>query len=148
MSRAEIESAIPHRGPMLLVDEIVQRGHRRHRLPEDVSRGRVLLPRPLSRTIRSCPASSSAKRPCRPAQSCCPRPSSRLKAVPVATRMNDVKFKRMVRPGETIEIDIKLTERLANAFFLQAESPAVASWPSASVRLHRGGAGLRSPNRT
>jgi 3-hydroxyacyl-[acyl-carrier-protein] dehydratase len=38
--------------------------------------------------------------------------------VPVATRMNDVRFKRMVKPGETIEIDVELNERLADAFFL------------------------------
>jgi len=41
--------------------------------------------------------------------------------VPVATRMNDVKFKRIVRPGETIEIEVTLRERMANAFFLQAK---------------------------
>ena len=41
--------------------------------------------------------------------------------VPVATRMNDVRFKRMVRPGDTIEIEVELTERLADAFFLRAK---------------------------
>ena len=29
--------------------------------------------------------------------------------VPVATRMNDVRFKRMVRPGDTVEIEVELT---------------------------------------
>jgi 3-hydroxyacyl-[acyl-carrier-protein] dehydratase len=41
--------------------------------------------------------------------------------VPVATRMNDVRFKRMVRPGETIVMEVELTERLADAFFLKAK---------------------------
>ena len=41
--------------------------------------------------------------------------------VPVATRMNDVRFKRIVRPGETIVMEIELTERLADAFFLKAK---------------------------
>ncbi len=41
--------------------------------------------------------------------------------VPVATRMNEVKFKNMVRPGDTIEMTVDLTERLANAFFLKAK---------------------------
>ncbi len=40
--------------------------------------------------------------------------------VPVATRMNDVRFKRMVRPGDTIRIEVDLTERLADAFFFKA----------------------------
>ena len=41
--------------------------------------------------------------------------------VPVATRMNDVRFKRMVRPGEKIVMEVELTERLADAFFLKAK---------------------------
>jgi 3-hydroxyacyl-[acyl-carrier-protein] dehydratase len=32
--------------------------------------------------------------------------------------MNDVRFKRMVKPGDTIEIEVELGERLADAFFL------------------------------
>lgn len=38
--------------------------------------------------------------------------------VPVATRLNDVRFKQMVRPGDTIEIEVTLNERLANAFYM------------------------------
>ena len=38
--------------------------------------------------------------------------------VPVVTRVNNVKFRRMVRPDETIDIEVALTERLANAFFM------------------------------
>jgi len=41
--------------------------------------------------------------------------------VPVATRMNDVRFKRMVRPGDKIVMEIELTERLADALFLKAK---------------------------
>jgi 3-hydroxyacyl-[acyl-carrier-protein] dehydratase len=41
--------------------------------------------------------------------------------VPVATRLNDVRFKRMVRPGEKIIMEVDLTERLADAFFLKAK---------------------------
>jgi 3-hydroxyacyl-[acyl-carrier-protein] dehydratase len=41
--------------------------------------------------------------------------------VPVATRLNEVKFRRVTRPGETIEIHVELIERLADAFFMQAK---------------------------
>jgi 3-hydroxyacyl-[acyl-carrier-protein] dehydratase len=41
--------------------------------------------------------------------------------VPVATRMNEVKFKNMVRPGDTIEMSVDLVERMANAYFLKAK---------------------------
>ncbi|TWT94519.1 3-hydroxyacyl-[acyl-carrier-protein] dehydratase FabZ [Stieleria varia] len=38
--------------------------------------------------------------------------------VPVATRMDGVKFKRMVKPGDTVEIHVTLNEKVSNAFFL------------------------------
>jgi 3-hydroxyacyl-[acyl-carrier-protein] dehydratase len=41
--------------------------------------------------------------------------------VPVATRMNNVKFKTMVRPGDTVELEVDLVERMADAFFLNAK---------------------------
>jgi len=41
--------------------------------------------------------------------------------VPVATRLNNVKFKHLIRPGETVQITAKLTERVANAFFFNAK---------------------------
>ncbi len=41
--------------------------------------------------------------------------------VPVVTRLNNVQFRRMIRPGETIELTAELTERLANAFYLKGK---------------------------
>ena len=38
--------------------------------------------------------------------------------VPVATRMNNVKFRRMVRPGETIGVQVSLRDRLQDVFYL------------------------------
>ena len=40
-------------------------------------------------------------------------------AVPVVTRVNNTQFRRMIRPGETVQIEVDLTERLANAFYLK-----------------------------
>ena len=40
-------------------------------------------------------------------------------AVPVVTRVNNTQFRRMIRPGETVRIQVDLTERLANAFYLK-----------------------------
>ena len=39
-------------------------------------------------------------------------------SVPVATRMDSVKFKQMVRPGDTIDIQATLTEVVSTAYFL------------------------------
>jgi 3-hydroxyacyl-[acyl-carrier-protein] dehydratase len=38
--------------------------------------------------------------------------------VPVATRLDGVKFKQMIRPGDTIEVDVVLNEQVSNAYFL------------------------------
>ena len=38
--------------------------------------------------------------------------------VPVATRMDNVKFKRMVRPGDTVEIQVTLNDQVSNAFYM------------------------------
>jgi 3-hydroxyacyl-[acyl-carrier-protein] dehydratase len=41
--------------------------------------------------------------------------------VPVVGRLSDVKFKRMVRPGDTVLLDVTLDERMGVAFFLSAK---------------------------
>ena len=38
--------------------------------------------------------------------------------VPVATRMDSVKFKRIVRPADTVEIEVTLNDHISNAFFM------------------------------
>jgi len=42
--------------------------------------------------------------------------------VPVVTRVNNVQFRRMIRPGETLDIEVELTERVSNAFFLKGKA--------------------------
>lgn len=41
--------------------------------------------------------------------------------VPVVTRQNNTQFRRMIRPGETMELRAELTETLANAFYLKGK---------------------------
>ncbi len=39
--------------------------------------------------------------------------------IPVLTRINGAKFKGMVKPGDLMEIEAELMEKLSNAFFLK-----------------------------
>lgn len=39
--------------------------------------------------------------------------------VPVVTRQNNTQFRRLIRPEETIQVEVELTERMANAFYLK-----------------------------
>ncbi len=119
MSLAAILAAIPHRPPMLLIDEIVERQDKRivcrktFTGKEDFFAGHYPS-FPLVPGVLLCEAAMQAGAVLLSAH------AGDKPGVPVATRMNDVRFKQMVRPGDTIDIEVTLNERLADAFFLTA----------------------------
>ena len=121
MSLEEIYAAIPHRPPFLLVDEIVEQTDSRivctktFTGEEDFFAGHYpdfpLVPGVLlCEAAMQCGAVLLSK-----------HLGNTDGKAPVATRMNNVRFKRIVRPGETIRMEVELTERLADAFFLKAK---------------------------
>lgn len=122
MTSQEILQSIPHRDPFLLVDEIVARDERHIECRKTFSGREDFFAghypgKPLVPGVLLCEAAMQAGAILL---------SSHLAGaaagkVPVATRMNDVKFKRMVKPGETICLEVELVERLADAFFLKAK---------------------------
>ena len=132
MNTHEIERFIPHRKPMLLVDEIVSRTEKeivcRKTFHEDeffvqghfpdqpivpgviqceccLQAGAILLSADATQASENDSGSDAAS-------------SIGNGSVPVATRMDAVKFKRMVRPGDTVEIQVVLNDRVSNAYFL------------------------------
>ena len=121
MTRQQIYDAIPHREPFLLVDRIVAWTDAKIECTkvftgdEDFFAGHY-PGYPLVPGVLLCEA----------AMQCGAILLSRHLdeaegRIPVATRLGDVRFKRMVRPGDTIRMEVELTERLANAFFLKAK---------------------------
>jgi 3-hydroxyacyl-[acyl-carrier-protein] dehydratase len=114
-----IEKAIPHRSPFLLVDEIVSidgntiRTRKKVDADDPVFKGHfphfpiwpgVLVTEALLQTGAILIAQQSAMN-----KNC----------VPALTRLNNAKYKHMVRPGDTIEMEVTLKEKLANAWFMQ-----------------------------
>ena len=124
MSSEEILAAIPHRPPFLLVDEIVERDERhivcRKTFSEDEYFYAGHYPDfPITPGVLLCEAAMQAG-----AVLLAPLVAgdeNDSDSVPVATRMNDVRFKRMVRPGETITMEVELNERAGKAFYLSAK---------------------------
>jgi 3-hydroxyacyl-[acyl-carrier-protein] dehydratase len=120
MSQDAIREAIPHRPPMLLIDEIVEQTEtsivcrKTFRAEEFFFQGHY-PDQPIVPGVILCEASMQA------GAILLSKFVQQDGGVPVATRLNDVKFKRMVRPGQTIELNVVLNERLANAFFLTAK---------------------------
>jgi len=121
MSLDTIKAAIPHREPFLLIDEIVEQSENRivcrKKFTGDEFWYAGHYPKfPLTPGVLLCEAAMQAGAVLL-AKYAAAVPGS----VPVVTRMNNVKFKHMVRPGDTIELTVELKEQMAGAFFLDAQ---------------------------
>jgi 3-hydroxyacyl-[acyl-carrier-protein] dehydratase len=121
MSSDVIKLAIPHREPFLLVDEIVEQSESRivcrKRFTGDEFWYRGHYPDfPLTPGVLLCEAAMQSG-----AVLLSKFAAEGQGGVPVVTRMNNVKFKAMVRPGDTVELEVELTERMAGAFFMNAK---------------------------
>ena len=119
MNCEEIQQQIPHRAPFLWIDEVVAIDetsiHARKFLAEDLDVFRGHYPHfPVLPGVLQCEAAMQAA-----AVLIAQSIDTTDEGVPVATRMNNVQFRRLVRPGDTLDIEVTLTERLQNAFFLK-----------------------------
>ncbi|OHB73411.1 MAG: beta-hydroxyacyl-ACP dehydratase [Planctomycetes bacterium RBG_13_63_9] len=126
MSRQRIYDAIPHRDPFLFVDEIVEWTDSRIECTKAFTGEEAFFSGhypdyPLVPGVLLCEAAMQCGAILLSRHLAPKEPADAGGKVPVATRMGDVRFKRMVRPGETIRMEVELTEQLANAFFLKAK---------------------------
>ena len=119
MSRQQILDAIPHRPPMLLVDEVVEWESEHIVCKKTFQTDEFFFQGhypdyPLVPGVILCEAAMQAG-------AVLLSKHVTGNGVPVAGRLNDVKFKRMIRPGDTILLDVTLDERMGDAFFLSAK---------------------------
>ena len=116
----QIQQALPHRAPMLLVDRIVEQDDVSIVCEKDFREDEYFFQGhypdfPICPGIILCECG---------AQAGAILLSGLIDAgggVPVLTKMDGVRFKRMVRPGETIQMQVKLDDRVSNAFYLTAK---------------------------
>jgi 3-hydroxyacyl-[acyl-carrier-protein] dehydratase len=129
MSLAEIHGAIPHRPPFLLVDEIVsQTGDsivcRKHFTGDEWFFAGHYPDEPIVPGVLLCEAALQAGAVLLgKSQQSVDNGSAaeHSRNMPVVTRMNDVRFKHIVRPGDTIEIEVQVRERVGEAYFFEAK---------------------------
>jgi len=120
-SRADIEALIPHRPPFLFVDRVVEREGdaivTEWDVPEDLDcfrghfPGKAVLPGVLICEFvfqTGALAIHSSE-------------DERGAGLPVLTRIEDARFKKLVRPGERLRAAVEIVERLANARYLSAK---------------------------
>jgi 3-hydroxyacyl-[acyl-carrier-protein] dehydratase len=121
MDLEAIKSAIPHREPFLLVDEIVEQSEnrivcRKHFTGDEFWFRGHYPDFSLTPGVLLCEAAMQAG-----AVLLSKYAVKGQSGVPVVTRMNNVKFKSMVRPGDTVDLEVELVERMADAFFMNAK---------------------------
>lgn len=121
MNIDEIRDCIPHRSPFLWLDEVVEssadRILARKCLVPDLQIFNGHYPGfPVFPGVLQCEACFQA------GAVLIARSGAELGGkIPVVTRQNNTQFRRMVRPGDTMQIEVVLTERLANAFYMKGK---------------------------
>lgn len=123
MSHPAITDLIPHRGPMLLIDEIVDLEpntatcRKQFQADEFFFQGHY-PDSPLVPGVILCECAAQASAILLAAHHV--EADSAAESVPVLTRMNKVRFKKTVHPGDIVEIVARLTETMSGAYFLSA----------------------------
>lgn len=135
--REAILARIPHRPPFLFVDRVLERDGERilteWRVPPEADffrghyPGNPILPGVIGSEFVF---QSAALLLCERADA----PEGR-RALPVLVRIQDARFRRIVRPGETIRAAVELEERLGNARHLRAEVRTQAGERVLSLRF-------------
>ncbi len=120
----EVLEAIPHRPPFLFVDKILECGDSKIRTERTIRADEPHFEghypgMPLMPGVLLCEAL---------VQSGAIFISRQIAAdavkggVPVLTRLSDARFKQMVRPGDRVEMEAEVSERLENVFYMKGRA--------------------------
>ena len=118
----EILNAIPHRPPFLFVDKIVELSDTRIKTMKEIKPddpvfeghypGQPIMPGALiCESIFQTGAILLSK-----------MMGSMCGGIPVLTRINNAKFKSIVKPGNTLDIEAELVEKVSNAYFMRGKA--------------------------
>ncbi len=130
----EILNAIPHRPPFLFVDRIVEISGTKIKTIKEIRPdepvfaghypGQPIMPGALiCESIFQTGAILLSK-----------IMGGMGEGIPVLTRINNAKFKSIVRPGDTLDIEAELVEKVSNAYFMKGKA-SVAGKTSVMVEF-------------
>lgn len=118
----EILSAIPHRPPFLFVDTIVEltdtkiKTTRKARPDEEFFKGHY-PGNPIMPGVLICEAIFQS------GAILLSRIMGNVEdGVPVLARINNAKFKNMVKPGDVLDIEAEIAEKMSNVYFLKGKA--------------------------
>jgi len=121
MNIDEIQQRIPHRDPFLWLDDVTELSETR------IVARKFLDPKlplfaghypdfPVFPGVLQCEACFQAGA-ILISSVATPQPGQ----VPVVTRQDKTQFRKLIRPGDTMQVEAELTDQLANAFFLKGK---------------------------
>ncbi|HCS54553.1 3-hydroxyacyl-ACP dehydratase FabZ family protein [Rubinisphaera sp.] len=118
MDQEQIKECIPHRDPFLWIDEVLELSentiHATTYINPDLPVFQGHYPDfPILPGVLQCEMALQAG-----AILISRKHALEADKVPVATRINNVKFKHMVRPGDTANVYVEVTERLKDTFYM------------------------------
>ncbi|MDR2762212.1 MAG: 3-hydroxyacyl-ACP dehydratase FabZ [Planctomycetaceae bacterium] len=119
----EVQAAIPHREPFLFVDEIIECNDKRIVCKktftgnEDFFRGHY-PGAPLVPGVLQCEAALQAGAILLTRMFEEEKMTGRM---PVVAKISEVRFKQMIKPGDTIIMDVKFREKMTGVYFLHAK---------------------------
>ncbi|MBF0554999.1 MAG: 3-hydroxyacyl-ACP dehydratase FabZ [Nitrospirae bacterium] len=144
----DIKDYIPHRKPFLFVDEIIEIKDSHIRTKKYISDNEYFFKGhypgfPLMPGVLLCEAILQSG-----AVLIANITKENIKNdVPVVTRMNNIKFKRMVLPNNTLEMSVELIEKISNVYFLKGvakvDNNVVVSLEFACGLVKKGEMGLK-----
>ena len=120
MTRDEIMRLIPHRPPFLWIDEVVTKDDLTVHARTFVDPGFDLFKGhypdfPVLPGVIQCEMAFQAAA----VLIATLRPTGDDR-VPVVARLNNTKFRRLVRPGETVDIHVTITDKVKDVYYLTA----------------------------
>ena len=125
MTDQTILDAIPHRDPFLFVDEIVQWDEKEIVCKKTFTGNEFFYAGhypdyPLTPGVLLCEAAMQAGAIFLSKYFRDTHDPSEI-GVPVVGRMNDVKFRQMVRPGDEVLLQVTLTDKMKDVYFMKAK---------------------------